>query len=120
MKPEQAEIARLKREVTRLKAERDILKSRRLLREGIGVRYLLHPPRLIDLKTTVFFAPAIVALSRDPGFRASHRCRLTLCHRYFNLTKQRRNPLRTNPPLGPRKRSQVTGDQTDIGLCRSD
>ena len=32
MKPEQAEIARLKREVTKLKAERDILENRGLLR----------------------------------------------------------------------------------------
>lgn len=34
MKSEQAEIARLKREVAKLKADRDILKSRGLLREG--------------------------------------------------------------------------------------
>jgi putative transposase len=36
MKPEQLEIARLKREVIKLKAERDILK---LLREGIDVKF---------------------------------------------------------------------------------
>src|SRR5207248_5813105 len=36
MKPEQLEIARLKREVAKLKAERDILK---LLREGIDVKF---------------------------------------------------------------------------------
>jgi hypothetical protein len=34
MRPEQAEIERLRREVQKLKAERDILKNRRLLREG--------------------------------------------------------------------------------------
>ena len=40
MKPEQLEIAHLKREVIRLKAERDILKkSRGLLREGIDVKF---------------------------------------------------------------------------------
>jgi putative transposase len=39
MKPEQLEIARLKREVTKLKAERDILKRRGLLREGIDVKF---------------------------------------------------------------------------------
>ena len=40
MKPEQIVIARLKREVTKLKAERDILKkSRGLLREGIDVKF---------------------------------------------------------------------------------
>ena len=38
MKPEQLEIARLKREVTKLKAERD-KKSRGLLREGIDVKF---------------------------------------------------------------------------------
>lgn len=38
MKPEQLEIAQLKREVTKLKAERDIL-SRGLLREGIDVKF---------------------------------------------------------------------------------
>ncbi|MGO9700280.1 MAG: IS3 family transposase [Xanthobacteraceae bacterium] len=40
MKPEQLEIAQLKREVIRLKAERDILKKGRgLLREGIDVKF---------------------------------------------------------------------------------
>src|ERR1043165_9322500 len=40
MRPEQLEIARLKREVTKLKAERDIQKkSRGLLREGIDVKF---------------------------------------------------------------------------------
>ncbi len=40
MKPEQLEIAQLRREVTKLKAERDILKkSRGLLREGIDVKF---------------------------------------------------------------------------------
>jgi transposase len=40
MKPEQLEIAQLKREVARLKAERDILnKSRGLLREGIDMKF---------------------------------------------------------------------------------
>ncbi|MCK1288982.1 IS3 family transposase [Bradyrhizobium sp. 44] len=40
MKPEQLEIAQLKREVTKLKAERDILKKGRcLLREGIDVKF---------------------------------------------------------------------------------
>ena len=40
LKPEQAEIARLQREIVRLKAEGDILKkSRGLLREGVEVRF---------------------------------------------------------------------------------
>src|SRR2546425_11305279 len=39
MKPEQLEIARLKHEVVKLKAERDILKRRGLLREGIDVKF---------------------------------------------------------------------------------
>jgi transposase-like protein len=39
MKPEQLEIAQLKREVVRLKAERDILKNRGLLREGVDVKF---------------------------------------------------------------------------------
>src|SRR5439155_1724684 len=39
MKPEQLEIARLKRELTKLKAERDILKCRGLLREGIDLKF---------------------------------------------------------------------------------
>ncbi|MBN9590205.1 MAG: IS3 family transposase [Alphaproteobacteria bacterium] len=38
-KPEAAEFTRLKREVTKLKAERDILKSRGLLREGEYVKF---------------------------------------------------------------------------------
>ncbi len=42
MKPEQVEIARLRREVAKLKAERDILKSRGLLREGNQREVLLH------------------------------------------------------------------------------
>ena len=43
MKPEQLEIAQLKREVIKLKAERDILKkSRGLLREGIRREVRLH------------------------------------------------------------------------------
>jgi hypothetical protein len=40
MKPEQLEIAQFKREVAKLKAERDILKKwRGLLREGIDVKF---------------------------------------------------------------------------------
>ena len=39
MKPEQLEIARLKREVIKLKAERHLKKSRGLLREGINVKF---------------------------------------------------------------------------------
>ncbi|MDB5620861.1 transposase, partial [Tardiphaga sp.] len=39
MKPEQQEITRLRCEVAKLKAERDILKSRGLLREGIDVKF---------------------------------------------------------------------------------
>src|SRR5437870_1387084 len=39
MKPEQLEVARLKREVTKLKAERDILKCRGLLRERIDMKF---------------------------------------------------------------------------------
>jgi hypothetical protein len=39
MKPEQLEIARLKREVLKPKTERDILKKPRLLREGIYVKF---------------------------------------------------------------------------------
>jgi hypothetical protein len=50
MKPEQAEIARLKREVAKLKAERDIL-GRGLLREGIDVKFGFKasplPPRAL-------------------------------------------------------------------------
>src|SRR5260221_14770037 len=49
MKPEQLEIARLKREVTKLKAERDILKNARrsLSSSGHrnGLRYVLSAPR---------------------------------------------------------------------------
>src|SRR5437667_3663276 len=49
MKPEQLEIARLKREVTKLKAERDVLKNaRRSLsscRHRNGLRYVLSAPR---------------------------------------------------------------------------
>ena len=41
MKPEQQEIARLKREVTKLKAESDILKTpRSLLREGSDMKFV--------------------------------------------------------------------------------
>jgi transposase len=39
MRPEQLEIARSKREATRLKAERDIQKSRDLLREGSNGKF---------------------------------------------------------------------------------
>lgn len=39
MKPEQLEMERLRREVAKLKAERDIQKSRRLLREGLDMRF---------------------------------------------------------------------------------
>ena len=48
MKPEQLEIARLKREVTKLKAERDILKNVRgsfsSCGHGNGLRYVLSAP----------------------------------------------------------------------------
>jgi len=40
MKPGQLEIARLRREVAKLKAERDILKTRGLLREAIDVKFV--------------------------------------------------------------------------------
>jgi hypothetical protein len=50
MKPEQLEIAQLKREVIKLKAERDILKkSRGLLREGIDVKFSFIASDLRDL-----------------------------------------------------------------------
>ena len=39
MKPDQLEIERLRREVQKLKAERDIQKSRGLLREGIDMKF---------------------------------------------------------------------------------
>jgi len=39
MKPEQLEIAQLKREEAKLKAERDILKKAGLLRKGIDVKF---------------------------------------------------------------------------------
>ena len=49
MKPEQLEIARLKREVTKLKAERDILKNVRGSFSSCGhrngLRYVLSAPR---------------------------------------------------------------------------
>src|SRR3989442_6015834 len=49
MKPEQLEIARLKREVTKLKAERDILKNARRSLSSCGhrngLRYVLSAPR---------------------------------------------------------------------------
>ena len=48
-KPEQLEIARLKREVAKLKAERDILKNARRLLSSCGhrngLRYVLSAPR---------------------------------------------------------------------------
>jgi transposase len=40
MKPEQLEIERLRREVNKLKAERDILKRPRLLREGSDTKFV--------------------------------------------------------------------------------
>ena len=50
MKPEQLEIAQLKREVIKLKAERDILKkSRGLLREGIDVKFSFIASDLRDV-----------------------------------------------------------------------
>ena len=49
MKPEQLEIARLKREVAKLKAERDILKNARRSLSSCGhrngLRYVLSAPR---------------------------------------------------------------------------
>jgi len=45
MKPEQLEIAQLKREVVRLKAERDILKNSRRARSSCGHRNWLHYDR---------------------------------------------------------------------------
>ena len=49
MKPEQQEIERLKREVTKLKAERDILKNARRSLSSCGhrngLRYVLSAPR---------------------------------------------------------------------------
>jgi hypothetical protein len=45
MKPEQLEIAQLKREVIRLKAERDILKNPRRARSSCGHRNRLHYDR---------------------------------------------------------------------------
>jgi len=42
MKPEQLEIAQLKREVLRLKAERDILKSRAYFAKESNVKFRLH------------------------------------------------------------------------------
>jgi hypothetical protein len=42
MKPDQVKIERLRREVAKLKAEREIFKSRRLLCEGVDVKFRLH------------------------------------------------------------------------------
>ncbi len=39
VKPEQQEIDRLRRKVAKLKAERDILKSRGILREGVAMKF---------------------------------------------------------------------------------
>ena len=39
MKPEQAEIAQLKKEIRKLKAERDIQENRSLLRKGLSVKF---------------------------------------------------------------------------------
>jgi hypothetical protein len=49
MKPEQLEIGRLNREVTKLKAERGIPKTARLLREGINVKFGFIAKRRGDL-----------------------------------------------------------------------
>ena len=44
MKPEQLEIAQLKREVIRLKAERDILKNHRGTRPPVGIETVVRYP----------------------------------------------------------------------------
>src|SRR5664280_3254679 len=60
---------------------------------------VLHPLRMIDLKTAVFLAPAIKTLQRYARIPAGHRRRFALCHRHFNLTKQRYDLLRAKPLL---------------------
>jgi diguanylate cyclase len=60
---------------------------------------VLHPLRLIELKTTVFLPPAIVTLLRNSGFPAGHRRGLTLRHQHFNLTEQHHDLLRAEPLL---------------------
>src|ERR1017187_6578424 len=60
---------------------------------------VLHPLRLIDLKTAVFLAPAIKTLQRYARIPAGHRRRFALCHQHLNLTKQRHDLLRAKPLL---------------------
>ena len=79
MKPGQAELARLRREVIKLKAKRDIFKSRGLLREG-GARGLAS--RLLCLEDPVAECPGegqrprlwrAAGLARSPGRRGVPR-----------------------------------------------
>ena len=77
LKPEQQEIDRLRREVAKLKAERDILKSRGLLREGVVVKFgfitkhrgiwpVRWPCEALDVSRSGFHA----SLIRSPSARA--------------------------------------------------
>jgi transposase len=74
MKPEQLEIARLKREVIRLKAERDILKNHRGLgppvgRETAGAHRiaLISKPTASDARETLRKPPTVAASPPDLG-----------------------------------------------------
>jgi len=80
MKPEQQEIERLRREVVKLKAERDILKkSRCLLREGVDVKFGfvakhrgIWPVRWMCEALGVSHGGYYAWLSRAPSDRAVH------------------------------------------------
>ncbi|MGH6769458.1 MAG: IS3 family transposase [Xanthobacteraceae bacterium] len=103
MKPEQLEIAQLKREVTKLKAERDILKKGRgLLREGIDVKF---------------------------GFIAKHRgiwpanwmCEALGVSRggfYAWLTRPRSKRSRDDEELGAKVRASFVGSDRTYGARR--
>ena len=90
------------------------------LQPGVLLLQILHPPRLIEVKTSALFAPTIKTLLRDPGFPARNLGRFPLAYRKLTLAKQRHNLLRAEPlPLGITKLLSKTVSNKPLGSKRA-
>ena len=103
MKPEQLEIAQLRREVVRLKAERDILKSRGLLRdEEFDAKFGFHCEAPGDLAGGMVVRGARVSRG---GF-------------YAWLTRPRSRRSRSDEELGAKVRASFLASDRTYGVRR--
>ncbi|MDE2167431.1 MAG: IS3 family transposase [Alphaproteobacteria bacterium] len=103
MKPEQLEIAQLKREIAKLKAERDILKKGRgLLREGIDVKFSFIAKHR-GIWPAIWMCEAL-GVSRG-GF-------------YAWLTRPRSARSRSDEELGAKVRASFLGSDRTYGARR--